>query len=154
MNISKARKFLPLVLVFALMFSSCKKYNQSEVDDQSIQNYLLLHNLTAVKDVSGLYYIQTVVGTGVSPTVASTVEIKYKGTLTDGTIFDQTATDKTVSYSLSGLIKGWQIGIPLMKKGGKATFLIPSNLGYGSRDMGVIPPNSVLIFDIELIDVK
>jgi FKBP-type peptidyl-prolyl cis-trans isomerase FkpA/FKBP-type peptidyl-prolyl cis-trans isomerase FklB len=52
------------------------------------------------------------------------------------------------------LIKGWQIGIPLMKKGGKATFYVPSELGYGGNDMGAIPPNSILIFDIELIDVK
>jgi FKBP-type peptidyl-prolyl cis-trans isomerase len=49
---------------------------------------------------------------------------------------------------------GWQIGIPMMKEGGKAKLLIPSQLGYGSSNLGVIPPNSVLIFDIELIDVK
>ena len=74
--------------------------------------------------------------------------------LITGTVFDQTAADKTFTYALTGLIKGWQIGIPLMKKGGKATFYVPSELGYGGNDMGVIPPNSILIFDIELIDVK
>ena len=69
------------------------------------------------------------------------------------TIFGQTATDKTFTYALSGLIKGWQIGIPLMKKGGKSTFFIPSELGYGANSTGTFPANSVLIFDIELINV-
>jgi FKBP-type peptidyl-prolyl cis-trans isomerase FkpA len=148
-------KFIPFVLVSIILFSSCgKKNDQAEIDDQIITNYLSSKQLTATKDASGLYYIMTVAGTGTSPTVASTVEVKYKGSLINGTVFDQTATDKTFISALSGLIKGWQIGIPLMKKGGKATLFIPSALGYGGRDLGVIPPNSVLIFDIELIDVK
>jgi FKBP-type peptidyl-prolyl cis-trans isomerase FkpA len=144
-----------VILTFALLFASCiKEVNQPEVDDQNIQNYLNTNKLTAKKDVSGLYYIMTVAGTGASPSVTSTVEVKYKGSLLNGTIFDQTAADKTFTYALSGLVIGWQIGIPLMKKGGKATFFIPSSLGYGSANLGAIPPNSVLIFDIELIDFK
>jgi len=148
-------KFLPFAVALVLLISSCgKKTDQTEVDDQIIKDYLVSKNLTAIKDPSGLYYIMTVTGTGTSPTTASTVEVKYKGSLLNGTVFDQTAVDKTFTYALSGLIKGWQIGIPLMKKGGKATLIIPSQLGYGSENLGVIPPNSVLIFDIELIDVK
>jgi FKBP-type peptidyl-prolyl cis-trans isomerase FkpA len=148
-------KFLPLILILTLVISSCsKKTSQPEVDDQTIQNYLTSKNLTAIKDPSGLYYVMNVIGTGVSPTSSSTVEVKYKGTLVNGTVFDQTAADKTFTYALNALIKGWQIGIPLMKKGGKATFFIPSGLGYGGIATGPIPANSVLIFDIELIDVK
>ena len=147
-----------IFVVFAclLIFSSCKKtvVNQPELDDQLIQGYLFANNLNATKDPSGLYYIITVDGTGVSPTLASTVEVKYSGYLLDETIFDQTASGKTFSSSLSGLIKGWQIGIPLIKKGGKATLFIPSALGYGSQAAGIIPANSVLVFDIELINVK
>ena len=148
-------KFLPLIVALSLAVSSCGKMkDQSETDDQIIQNYLTAKKWIATKDPSGLYYIMNVAGTGISPTSSSTVEVKYKGSLIDGTVFDQTATDKTFTYALSGLIKGWQIGIPLIKKGGKATFLIPSMLGYGSYATGPIPANSVLIFDIELIDVK
>ena len=148
-------KFFPFIAAFILLVSSCsKKNNQAEVDDQIIKNYLSAKMLTATKDPSGLYYIMTSPGTGVSPVSTSTVEVKYKGMLITGTVFDQTAADKTFTYALTGLIKGWQIGIPLMKKGGKATFYVPSELGYGGNDMGVIPPNSILIFDIELIDVK
>lgn len=138
-----------------LLFSSCKvTSNQPEIDDQLISNYLTSKGLTAIKDVSGLYYIIHQTGTGATPTSTSVVEVKYKGSLLNGTVFDQTATDKTFTSSLSGLIYGWQIGIPLLKEGGKATFFIPSGLGYGSHDLGVIPPNSVLIFEIELIDIK
>jgi FKBP-type peptidyl-prolyl cis-trans isomerase FkpA len=148
-------KTLPFILLLVLMVASCsKKDNQPEIDDQIIQNYLKTNNLTAIKDPSGLYYIMTVTGTGANPTSSSTVEVKYKGTLTNGTIFDQTTTDKTATFPLIGLIRGWEIGIPLMKKGGKATFYMPSALGYGSTTIGPIPANSVLIFDIELINIK
>lgn len=148
-------KIIPLAAALILLISSCsKKTDQTETDDQIIKDYLTSKNLTATKDPSGLYWIMTVEGTGTKPTTASTVEVKYKGSLINGTVFDQTATDKTFTYALSGLILGWQIGIPLMKEGGKATLLIPSQLGYGRENLGVIPPNSVLIFEIELIDVK
>ena len=148
-------KTLTFILMLLLFISSCsKKDNQAEIDDQTIQNYLKTNNLTATKDPSGLYYIMTVTGTGTNPTSSSTVEVKYKGKLVNGTIFDQTAADKTATFPLSGLIRGWEIGIPLMKKGGKATFYIPSALGYGSMTTGPIPANSVLIFDIELINIK
>ena len=147
-------KYLPLFVASILLFSCSTKSNQPEIDDQLIKNYLVSKQLTATKDASGLYYITTVIGTGAAPTATSTVEVKYKGYLLNGTVFDQTATDKTATFALSGLITGWMIGIPLMKVGGKATFYIPSGLGYGSSGQGSIPPNTVLIFDIELISVK
>ena len=150
----KKMKYLPLFVASILLFSCSIKTNQPEIDDQLIKNYLVSKQLTATIDASGLYYITTAVGTGAAPTATSSVEIKYKGSLINGTVFDQTATDKTATFVLSDLIKGWQIGIPLMKVGGKATFYIPSGLGYGSNGIGSIPPNSVLIFDIELISVK
>lgn len=148
-------KVFPLILAMTLILTSClKKNNQPDIDDQIIQNYLVKNNLTAIKDPSGLYYIMTQEGTGLSPDISHTVEVKYQGRLIDGTVFDQTETDKTFTYPLSGLILGWQIGIPMLKRGGKATFFIPSSLGYGSTTMGPIPSNSVLIFDIELVDFK
>ncbi len=148
-------KILPFAVILMIVLSSCGKMKpQAEVDDQTIQDYLAAHKLMAVKDPSGLYYIMNVTGTGTAPTVSSTIEVKYIGSLVNGSVFDQTAADKTFTYALSGLIKGWQIGIPLMKKGGKATFFIPSDLGYGSVNAGPIPANSVIIFEIELIDVK
>ena len=148
-------KFPLFVLSLGLLTASCFKHiNQAEVDDKIIQSYLTANKLTAVKDASGLYYMKTVEGTGVSPTIASTIEVKYKGSLPNGYVFDQTAIDTSFTNELSGLIQGWQIGLPLMKEGGKATLFVPSAQGYGSAYIGPIPPNSVLIFEIELIDVK
>ncbi len=145
-------KSLIFLGIIALMISSCKKdEDQAEIDDQIIQSYLKEHNLDAEKHASGLYYIITKEGTGEHPTLNSTVEVLYKGYLTDGTVFDETQNNAPVSFPLRSLIPGWQIGIPLMRPGGEATFFIPSDLGYGNTPQGDIPANSVLIFDITLL---
>jgi len=126
---------------------------QAAIDDQLIQDYLKEHNLENVtKHSSGVYYKITKEGTGDNPTVYSTVSVYYEGRLMKtGEVFDDN-NGKVAIFNLSTLIKGWQIGIPLLKKGGKGTFYIPSGLAYGTADKGTIPANSVLIFDIYLSD--
>jgi FKBP-type peptidyl-prolyl cis-trans isomerase FkpA len=71
----------------------------------------------------------------------------------DGTVFDQTTT-QPLNFPLGNVIVGWQIGVPLIKKGGKIRLLIPSGYGYGQGGSGKIPSNAVLDFDIELVDVQ
>jgi FKBP-type peptidyl-prolyl cis-trans isomerase FkpA len=138
-----------------MMSVTCKKdKSQSEIDEEVIVNYLKEHNLEATHHSSGVYYIISEEGTGGNPTYNSIVTVKYKGYLTDGSVFDQTTGDETFTYSLNQLIKGWIIGIPLLQRGGIGTLFIPSELGYGSNDLQGIPPNSVLIFEIELIDFR
>lgn len=149
------RNFL-FFLLFSLLASSCKKnkkVSQAEVDEDIITKYIATNNLDAKATGSGLYYVISVVGTGSQPNSSSNVTVKYKGTLTDGTVFDQSAS-AGATFNLSGVIKGWQEGIPLFKKGGKGILLIPSALGYGDQATGKIPAASVLIFDVELLDVK
>ena len=145
------RKFLYLSLVL-FWLPACNKDNQSKTDQQIITQYIGTNHLNAVAEPNGLYYVQTVLGGGGSPNINSTVTVKYKGYLTDGTIFDQPATPST--FQLSGVIPGWQQGIPLMKAGGKATLLLPSALGYGAQAVSNIPANSVLIFDVQLISFQ
>jgi len=99
-----------------------------------------------------LYYIITEEGTGEHPTATSKVSVFYKGYLTNGNVFDET-TNGSESFYLSNLIEGWQIGIPILKEGGSGTFFVPSALGYGSQSTGSIPANSVLIFEISLVNV-
>ena len=78
----------------------------------------------------------------------------YTGTLTNGKKFDSSWDDrKPLTRPLDELIKGWQEGIPGMKVGGKRKLVIPPELGYGNEAAGQIPPNSVLIFEVELMDV-
>jgi len=145
------------LLIFSLLlvtgFSACKKTASVDTaaiaaaDDASIQAYIKTNNITATKDPSGLYYSIIKPGTGSYPTATSSVSVNYTGTLLNGTIFDTAAS---TSFSLAGVIKGWQIGIPHINTGGTILLLIPSALGYGTSASGSIPANSVLIFTIGL----
>jgi FKBP-type peptidyl-prolyl cis-trans isomerase FkpA len=147
-------KYTLIALVFTL-FISCKQ--DKEVDytaqnEEEISAYIAKNNLTAQKSDSGLYYIINNSGTGVKPTTNSTVKVAYKGYFTDGSVFDESSTEG-ISFGLQQVIKGWTEGIPYFKEGGNGILLIPSNLGYGSKDSGPIPGGSVLIFEVKLIKV-
>ncbi len=110
------------------------------------------------KTESGLRYQILQNGTGTQATKGATVSVHYKGQLTDGTVFDSSYKRKEpieFSLGMGQVIAGWDEGVSLLKVGDKARFVIPSNLGYGSRGAGgAIPPNANLIFDVELVSVK
>tara|TARA_B100000767_G_scaffold79167_1_gene75865 strand:+ start:4948 stop:5880 length:933 start_codon:yes stop_codon:yes gene_type:complete len=110
------------------------------------------------KTESGLRYQILQKGTGTQATKGSTVSVHYKGQLTDGTVFDSSYKRKEpieFALGMGQVIAGWDEGVSLLKVGDKARFVIPSNLGYGSRGAGgAIPPNANLIFDVELVSVK
>ena len=151
-------RYLSLLLAaFGLTFFACKDKSlspeeQLQEDIAQIQQYLKDKGLTAQSTASGLHYIITQEGTGGHPTLQNKVTVKYKGYLLDGSVFDQTSGSATASFPLSNLIPGWQEGIPLLKAGGKGTFLIPPALGYGPAGAGGdIPPNSPLVFEIEVV---
>ncbi|MEJ7769059.1 MAG: FKBP-type peptidyl-prolyl cis-trans isomerase [Chitinophagaceae bacterium] len=124
----------------------------ADSETNMVENYLATNNLTAVKHCSGLYYKIINEGSGIAPTSCSSVYITYKGSYTNGNVFDKATTP--VSFSLATLIDGWKNGLPLVKKGGKIMLYVPPTLGYGPADYRGIPGNSVLIFDIDLIDVQ
>lgn len=103
---------------------------------------------------SGLQYKITTSGpkTGPSPKLGDIVKVNYEGKLLDGTVFDSSfARGKAAIMPADGLIQGWLEALPLMKVGDEWTLYIPSELGYGSRDMGEIPPDSVLVFRLQLV---
>lgn len=107
-----------------------------------------------VETESGLQYIIREPGNDNHPGPESAVRVHYKGTLLDGTVFDETKEgDDAVELSLDRVIAGWTEGIQLIGEGGKITLFIPSELGYGSRAAGVIPANSTLVFDVTLDEV-
>ncbi len=110
------------------------------------------------KTESGLRYQIIQKGDGTKAEKGKTVSVHYKGQLPDGTVFDSSyKRNEPIDFPLGvgQVIKGWDEGIQLLKVGDKARFVIPSDLGYGSRGAGgVIPPDATLIFDVELMDVK
>ncbi|HMI78587.1 MAG TPA: FKBP-type peptidyl-prolyl cis-trans isomerase [Ferruginibacter sp.] len=161
-----------IVLILALsalsfVFGSCLKsgdaYTQtitcpltmgspSASEIASLQTYLNSHAISAVQDSTGFFYIITNPGTGSTPTTASYVTVKYSGTLENGFAFDQNLNGYVAQ--LGSLILGWQLGLPLIKKGGAITLFLPPSLGYGCNALPGIPASSNLIFTIELVDVQ
>ena len=105
---------------------------------------------------SGLQYKAEKEGTGPQPKATDMVTVNYRGTLIDGTEFDSSyKRGQPATFPVSGVIKGWTEALQLMKQGSKYQLFIPSNLAYGERAMGPdIAPNSTLIFDVDLVDVK
>lgn len=109
----------------------------------------------AKQNSEGVYYTIMQEGTGKMVTINDTVTVHYKGYLfSNGVVFDQTK-EKPATFPLKRLIRGWQIGIPLCKVGGKIKLVIPSALAYSIRTRAAkIPPNSILVFEIEVVDTK
>jgi peptidylprolyl isomerase len=109
------------------------------------------------KTDSGLYYKMELEGKGKAPNSGQNVKVHYTGSLLDGSVFDssvQRGEPIDIPIGIGRVIPGWDEGIMLLKEGGKARFVIPSELGYGSQGAGgVIPPNATLVFDVELIKV-
>ena len=104
---------------------------------------------------SGLQYIIREAGNDIKPGPADTVYVHYKGTLTDGTVFDESPkNDEGIKMTLNRVIKGWTEGLQLIGEGGKMTLYVPSELGYGENGTRGIEPNSTLIFDVELVKVN
>ena len=149
--------FLSLVIVF---FSGDGCIKDTVCVDKTVQseqaeiiNYAATQGISVTAHSSGLYYQVINPGSGPTPTSGSKVFIKYKGKLLNGTIFDDQSA-APVSFGLNGLILGFQIGLPLIQKGGSIKLIVPSSLGYGCNGFASVPGNSVLYFEVELTDVQ
>lgn len=153
------------ILNYLLLISTClfgitacsdSAEDQRIHDQQVIQDYIEANNLTNVESTeSGLHYVIKKPGSGNEhPALNSRVVVHYEGKNVSNVVFDSSyQRGEPAEFNLGQLILGWQEGIPLLKKGGEMTLLIPSHLGYGERGSPpAIPPNVVLVFDLELVD--
>jgi len=147
---------LGFVLVVLFAFIACNKTDkeaeQLEVDKKLISDYVTQKSLIGQFTDSGLWYQVINQGGGVQAYKTATVNVIYSGYLLNGTPFDESPTTGS-TFSLNSVIEGWTEGIPKLKEGGNGKLIIPSKLGYGTKVVGDIPENSVLIFDVELLDV-
>jgi FKBP-type peptidyl-prolyl cis-trans isomerase FkpA len=128
------------------------KAPDSEV--KALESYLTSNNITATKHCSGLYYQILNPGADAAPTVCSAISVTYKGSLPNGTVFNETSTP--VTFSLITVIEGWKKGLLQIKKGGKIRLYVPPSLGYGANPPpgSGIPANSILLFDLDLLELR
>ncbi|MDY7220262.1 FKBP-type peptidyl-prolyl cis-trans isomerase [Denitrificimonas sp. JX-1] len=155
-------KFVLLALAITLAaFYFYKNTNDKKVALENIETgkaFLAANksNPEIIETASGLQYQILNKGTGSThPNANSTVKVHYHGTLIDGTVFDSSVErNEPISFPLNQVIAGWTEGVQLMVTGAKFKFFIPSELAYGNRAAGSIKPGSVLIFDVELLDIQ
>jgi FKBP-type peptidyl-prolyl cis-trans isomerase FkpA len=156
------------LLAMSLIFTGCFKndngcsYSDNNVvapaaEQAQLEDYLTTNGITAEKHPSGFYYEIINPGSGVKPVLCSIITVGYTGTLTNGNVFDQQSSQ---SFQLGSLIEGWRKGVPLMQKGGTIKLYLPPSFGYGAIDVKdtqgnvVVPANSILIFEIDLMEVQ
>ena len=157
-------KYILFALFVSLTQFSCAQDAKSEaaqkaIDEKKLQEYFAAHKITPQK-ASGIYYTITRQGSGHKILAGETVTIDYTGHLLDGTVFDSNTDPKfqhpeplVFEIGTGKVIRGWDKGIQLLQKGSAATLYIPSGMAYGPAGRHSIPPNSILIFDVEITDV-
>jgi FKBP-type peptidyl-prolyl cis-trans isomerase FkpA len=134
-----------------------KNEAQLQLDIEKIERYLEQNAIVAQSTESGLRYVINSESAGDRPKPGNTVSVHYTGKLMDGTIFDSSEGKDPIQFVIGrgAVIRGWDEGIMLLNKGSKATFYIPSGLAYGPPGRSpVIPPNSILMFDVELVGIN
>ena len=156
------KPILLFVFILSTQFSFAQNARseaaQKAKDDKKLQEYFTRHNIQPVK-ASGIYYTITKEGTGRRILAGQTVTLNYTGRFPDGKAFDSNtdpafhhAEPFKVEIGTGKVIKGWDRGVQLLQKGSKATLYLPSGMAYGPEG-GPVPPNAILIFDVEVLDV-
>jgi hypothetical protein len=137
------------------LYSHLDSLEQLQIDKKLITQTIAENKTDAKQEHDGIYYTILKEGSGRLVSVNDTVTVYYKGYLfSDNSVFDETK-DKPATFPLKRLIMGWQIGVPFCKVGGKIKIIIPSNLAYSIRTRAAkIPPNSILVFEVEVVGAK
>ncbi len=140
-------KYLIAIILSLAILSACS--STKEATKNEFPDYITTS--------SGLQYKDIEVGTGNMPEKNQICVVHYHGTLLDGTVFDSSkerGQPFEFPIGVGRVIKGWDEGVMTMRIGGKRKLVVPPELGYGSRTMGSIPPNSTLVFEVELLNIK
>ncbi len=148
----KYLKFLLIILPAALLFS-CDSYSDEELNafDAKIEKYLKRKNIECKKSASGLYYKILEEGEGDFIQFTDKVMVTYKGSFLSGETFDEQT--EPIELKVSEQINAWKEIMLQLKKGSKAYMIAPPQLGYGGYEIEKVPPNSILVFELEVVDV-
>lgn len=124
-------------------------------EQKALADYLVANGINATHHASGLYYQVIQPGTGLTPAICSSIKVGYTGKLVDGTVVER---DDNMVLNLKLMLEGWRIAVPLIRAGGKIRIWLPPALAYGRDGKSVnntvlVPPNSILIYDITLYEV-
>jgi len=148
----KYLKFLLIILPATLLFS-CDAYSDEELNafDAKIEKYLKRKNIECKKSASGLYYKILEEGEGDFIQFTDKVMVTYKGSFLSGETFDEQT--EPIELKVSEQINAWKENMLQLKKGSKAYMIAPPQLGYGGYKIEKVPPNSILVFELEVVDV-
>jgi FKBP-type peptidyl-prolyl cis-trans isomerase len=149
---------IPFLLSILVVAGGCLKDTSCVVktvasEDADMLSYAASNGISVTRHSSGMYYEIINPGSGPIPNFNSILSVRYTGKLMNGTIFDSRTTTP-VTLQLGDVIAGWQLGLPLLQKGGIIKLIIPSSMAYGCQPAGAVPGNSILYFEIELADVQ
>lgn len=148
---------------YALLFLCISFPWQSQADDFTntadtiitIEDYLKANDIKAQLSDEGIYYHIESYGSGEQPKGGDYVKVRFKGMLLNGKIFDESKEGEPFVFQLGyrQVILGWEYGIPLFQVGSKGTLYVPAEMGYGNQGVGSVPPNTPMLFEIELLDI-
>lgn len=150
----------PKLILFALvslLISSCSSYSEKEIKefDNIIKAHIEEENLSMNQLENGLYYNIINEGNG-EEYIKFTDEVIfiYTGRFLDGEVFQEVKESNPLNFKVSQLIAGWQDALSLIKKGGEINIILPPQLAYGTKNTGAIPPNSILKYNLRVLEVK
>ena len=141
---------LGALLLVAIISTQCSK-SKADKEMDLLQEYLIENDITTEPTSSGIYYIETLKGSGPEASGGDQCEVKYKGMFLDGEEFDSGVFTFQLGYGQ--VIRGWDEGINYMREGGKAILIIPSTMAYGVSGSRSIPGYTTLIFEVEILSI-
>jgi len=149
-------KQIILYILGVLMLTACKTYSDDDLTsfDQQIQDYLKKNSLDFGKSESGMYYSIIHEGDGEEfIRLTDEVTFTYRGSFLSGEVFQVIKQQDALTFQVRELIIGWQEGLSYLRNHGKIHLIIPPHLGYGSKKTGLIEPNAILVYELEVLEV-